>query len=1439
MRHDPTSITTVDNGCTFPTVTGVGRWEASDCDGEIVDIRWFGAADDEIDDTAAIAAAAGHLQSAGGGTLTGGSGKFLVSTNGAVAVFTNLSGINIDVRGSFVTTDLGDSSFTSVALTNSGATATATWAAPHGLAVGRYFAIKNSADDAYNGIWVVSASNSPTVLTFALSSYGMPSGPATAIAHDSDIGRCLFRFDGCTNVDVGNLTFRGVEHPRDIQYRLGYRVIETRFGTTKIRGDLRVSGASYGWYSGEYAVESWGNCTDFKVRTWANSVGYPVAGYGSGHDSEFDIYAENVHRGGYFGGVKRSTARVWMKNFDVAGAILTTTGGVDQWGCEDFKLRLYDTGTTEPIDLLGVGGTRYLAIVNAYYSTNEVRHRNLDIQVHGRNIIQTSGLLVQTLSSNHWIDGLTFGGSLDQSGIASTNSRWPVFVYATNPSETAGQFRDLVFRDWKFIAPSDADGSISAWVVLANPINDVVFDGEPSYGMGPVVGLADGFHANIVPRFPDWTHGSYEAAQIQRVEGGMDLSATKTIVPMVGHLGSNDFTIQWVGEIPSGNAGLFAITTGSSATAGSFGASITNGNLIVRAYGASAADWVGVTATNWAPGLRGKVSSLGIVRTAIGVSLWTDGHSTAGIATTSGTPPAWSDALSGTNAVIGIEDSTSEYWGTVYRFAVWNYAREDEFPDLAIRWGAGESAGGRNGYTLDGSTGNGGFETLGAGGADVFASWDELALGGSSIGVSTNAVEGTNSLSMVVDGSASFSGVMASETMVPGVTYEIVFWSRIVGGTSGQIAFVGAAGGDYPVSIGGSWARQAVRLLWNSSTFSFKRWSLTGQTAEIDAMSIRRIGALCDLDWTGSPADRVTGVFPSPLGGAANRIIARGLGISADRGNNSANLESGQDAPIQIWASALTGAKTVSIQTNHAKRGDVFRIVRTTGDTNTLTVVGRNVATDQWLDVAFDGLAWVPVGYGYVTNSYATITGLGPLATGDAPTNGLMHGRLDGVWTAIASNHVAGLSNWMALKADTNHTQSYTTITGLGSLATVNDAASDGNYYARRNAAWSALASMANVSDAASDGTTYGRQNGAWAPVSGGLSDAPSNGSPHGREDGAWVVVAEAAHTHAYLPLAATTNSPLTGDLLLKKTLPSLFFSDDSSSLGGGVAFGVGGFVIGPVAYGNPDYIGTPWIEISTNGALTVLDDVLSSGDGTFSGTVSGTMLEGERLELDTASNTNAPAAGKVAIFLRQVGGDGQLVARFPTGADHVLAPAPAPASTTLSTVLGNTDAVTVPDTEAAETTLIGTIRSGESATFGAGTIATGAIIKVEAMGTVTAAGNWADGVLRVKFGSSRALAFTVLEEDSHVATDYAWRLTAYLSVTTAGATATTVLSGMMEYEYPNDADTPGVRRLRHLSGTASGTLDTTGANVFDITWDNATGLEVDWTCNHLLVTRY
>lgn len=43
VRYNATSTNAVDNGCVFATVTGVGRWEAPDCDGGRINVRYFGA----------------------------------------------------------------------------------------------------------------------------------------------------------------------------------------------------------------------------------------------------------------------------------------------------------------------------------------------------------------------------------------------------------------------------------------------------------------------------------------------------------------------------------------------------------------------------------------------------------------------------------------------------------------------------------------------------------------------------------------------------------------------------------------------------------------------------------------------------------------------------------------------------------------------------------------------------------------------------------------------------------------------------------------------------------------------------------------------------------------------------------------------------------------------------------------------------------------------------------------------------------------------------------------------------------------------------------------------------------------------------------------------------------------------------------------------------
>lgn len=213
--------------------------------------------------------------------------------------------------------------------------------------------------------------------------------------------------------------------------------------------------------------------------------------------------------------------------------------------------------------------------------------------------------------------------------------------------------------------------------------------------------------------------------------------------------------------------------------------------------------------------------------------------------------------------------------------------------------------------------------------------------------------------------------------------------------------------------------------------------------------------------------------------------------------------------------------------------------------------------------------------------------------------------RGDSQWAEIPDDTAAEtlggqVGSWYLARSNHTGTQAHTTITGLGGLAVVNDPVSDGK--------------------------VYGRSLGGWAEV---------------------------------VSSSLGTNNPLAGDILIRKALPTLFFSDDISETGGGIVFGSGGFVVGPANYGNPDYVGTPWMEISTDGDVTIPGSLVASGDGQFTGTVSGEESLFNRATLSTASNTNAPASGKVAIFLRQVGGKGQLVVRFPTGADQVIATEP------------------------------------------------------------------------------------------------------------------------------------------------------------------------------------
>jgi hypothetical protein len=89
--------------------------------------------------------------------------------------------------------------------------------------------------------------------------------------------------------------------------------------------------------------------------------------------------------------------------------------------------------------------------------------------------------------------------------------------------------------------------------------------------------------------------------------------------------------------------------------------------------------------------------------------------------------------------------------------------------------------------------------------------------------------------------------------------------------------------------------------------------------------------------------------------------------VSADRGDNSVTIQAGVDAEMQRFATALTANRTVTLSTTSATKGDTFRVVRTGLGAFTLDVGGLKTipsATAAFVDVAYNGSAWVLTGYG-------------------------------------------------------------------------------------------------------------------------------------------------------------------------------------------------------------------------------------------------------------------------------------------------------------------------------------------------------------------------------------------------------------------------------------------------------------------------------------------
>lgn len=104
-------------------------------------------------------------------------------------------------------------------------------------------------------------------------------------------------------------------------------------------------------------------------------------------------------------------------------------------------------------------------------------------------------------------------------------------------------------------------------------------------------------------------------------------------------------------------------------------------------------------------------------------------------------------------------------------------------------------------------------------------------------------------------------------------------------------------------------------------------------------------------------------IFSSNTG--VREIAPFGLGVTADVGNAAKVLQARINEETQIWNTALTATRVVTLSTTGAFAGARFRIVRGAGATGAFNLdIGTGplkslTAAGQWADVEHDGTNWV------------------------------------------------------------------------------------------------------------------------------------------------------------------------------------------------------------------------------------------------------------------------------------------------------------------------------------------------------------------------------------------------------------------------------------------------------------------------------------------------
>lgn len=992
-RPDGTDFINANVGPIYLKDGTTSEWYTRAVDGNIFDARIWGCVGDGItDNTPFIQKMSEDLSFYKGATVVFPKGRYLVvKTTGFVATFTSMQGINIDASAAtFIATDFTD--FTAISsLTFSGAVATATTSAPHSLLGSPVLIIKDNTDPAYNYVGNVTVTGANT-FTFPL--FRTPSGSASGTFRKADISKGLFEFDACTDVTV-NINFEGTVQPLYGMYRLGWTVVKFNNGCSKVRGNLYGTGVAYIVWSGDFGLDV-GNMTDADLNVTYYRIGYPVALWKSGDHSYFKISGNYSHRGCYVGSCSHSRFHIRAKNYDGTGIILThQTVGANMYGCTDIDIDIADTGSDEEVTLYAVGNYRTTVMIADYTQAAAAAIENVRVKLNGKNAKYTTALRMLSTDPLHSIKDIVVSGVFDRSGITAAECGPEIAIGNEPVPSLVGPYSGIKLSKFKVINP--ATGIIpTALIVPYNLTDDILLDTYETLAPKLVI-MPPGRNIRTSSYARNEAFVQNEMTALQATTGGVNLINTKVIHTIANAIATSDFTICWTGDIPpTGNAGLFCISTSTISAIGGLGCRIVSGNLELLIYGAAITDYYMLRVTGFQTDIPVQsVQSIVITRNSSGIFIYINGYKVNTTVVTNGTSPGYAASIAGTLFNLGAEQAAYKYIGNVYRAAIINVDKSYLLPKLAFQLGTAESDKAVSTFIIDDSTLNGGFETAGAN-PPVFANWGQTVLGTSVLQSDTDFYTGTKSAAFVVDATNGYVSVTQSVLTI-GREYRLSLAIKLKSGVNGSMQIVGI-GSDPTFIATGTWTVVSFVGIATSTVLEIKRGSNASSTLLIDAVRLSFPGYLANLDFTKSGVDLSTGTKPIFDSTHPGTPFIDNHSMSSNRGDASFTLIGDVDCFKQIVSSVLTANRTITLSTANIRKSASFYILRTAASTGNFTLAVGAIATlypGQWCVVSFDGSAWILAGLGGLT-AYAKTRITAAVLSTDIQTDSYMNTNYGG-----------------------------------------------------------------------------------------------------------------------------------------------------------------------------------------------------------------------------------------------------------------------------------------------------------------------------------------------------------------------------------------------------------------------------------------------------------